>query len=63
MVTINQMAKMIIGISGKRLSIKHVSGPLGVRGRNSDNKLIREKMGLGANHAAIGWTNNNLWLD
>jgi nucleoside-diphosphate-sugar epimerase len=45
MVTINGMAQMIMGIAGKRLSIKHVSGPLGVRGRNSDNRLIREKLG------------------
>ena len=45
MVTINQMAKMVMEIAGKRLSIKHIPGPLGVRGRNSDNKLIREKLG------------------
>ena len=45
MVTINQLAEMIILVSGKRLAIKHINGPLGVRGRNSDNKLIREKLG------------------
>ncbi len=45
MVTINQMAEMIMDIAGKRLAIKHIAGPLGVRGRNSDNKLIREKLG------------------
>ena len=45
MVTINQMAKMIMEIAGKKLSIKQIPGPLGVRGRNSDNKLIREKLG------------------
>jgi len=45
MVTINQLAQMIIKISGKKLDIKHVSGPLGVRGRNSDNKLIMELLG------------------
>jgi nucleoside-diphosphate-sugar epimerase len=32
-------------VAGKRVRIKHVSGPLGVRGRNSDNHLIREKLG------------------
>jgi nucleoside-diphosphate-sugar epimerase len=32
-------------IAGKRLSIRHVPGPLGVRGRNSDNRLIRERLG------------------
>ena len=45
MVTINQLAEMVIGISGKKLRIRHISGPLGVRGRNSDNRLIREKLG------------------
>lgn len=45
MVTINQLAEMIIGLSGKSLSIKHIPGPLGVRGRNSDNRLIQEKLG------------------
>lgn len=45
MVTINQLAEMIIKISGKNISLKHIDGPLGVRGRNSDNKLIKEKIG------------------
>jgi len=45
MVTINQLAEMAIAISGKRLSIRHIDGPLGVRGRNSDNRLIRQKLG------------------
>lgn len=45
MVTINGMAQTIMEIAGKKLSIKHISGPLGVRGRNSDNRLIREKLG------------------
>jgi len=45
MVTINQLAETTMKIAGKKLSIKHIPGPLGVRGRNSDNKLIREKLG------------------
>lgn len=45
MVSINQLAEMVMSIAGKKLSIKHVSGPLGVRGRNSDNKLIQSKLG------------------
>lgn len=44
MVTIDQLTRMVIDISGKKLKIKNVSGPLGVRGRNSDNRLIREKL-------------------
>jgi nucleoside-diphosphate-sugar epimerase len=45
MITINGLAEMIMDIAGKKLSIKHIEGPLGVRGRNSDNKLIFEKLG------------------
>ncbi len=45
MVTINQLAEMIMSIANKPLSIRHIPGPLGVRGRNSDNRLIREKLG------------------
>ncbi|HWR59454.1 MAG TPA: NAD-dependent epimerase/dehydratase family protein [Thermodesulfovibrionales bacterium] len=45
MVTINQLAEIIMGISGKKVKIKHIPGPLGVRGRNSDNHLIRQKLG------------------
>ncbi len=44
MVTINQLAEMVMDIAGKKLNIKHIPGPLGVRGRNSDNKLIQEKL-------------------
>ncbi len=43
MVTINELANMIIKISGKEdITIKHVDGPQGVRGRNSDNSKLRE---------------------
>jgi GDP-D-mannose 3', 5'-epimerase len=44
-VTINQLAEMAMSVAGKSLSLKHIPGPLGVRGRNSDNRLIREKLG------------------
>lgn len=45
MVSINHLAEMAMSIAGKRQSINHIPGPLGVRGRNSDNSLIREKLG------------------
>lgn len=45
MIAINDLARMAIDISGKNMAIKNVPGPEGVRGRNSDNKLIREKLG------------------
>jgi GDP-D-mannose 3',5'-epimerase len=45
MVTIDGLADLIMRIAGKRLEKRHIPGPLGVRGRNSDNRLIREKLG------------------
>ena len=45
MISINNFAKMVIDISGKNLSIKNIDGPVGVNGRNSDNTLIKEKLG------------------
>jgi len=47
MVTINQLAEMALEIAdkNKRSYIKNIEGPTGVRGRNSDNKLYKEKMG------------------
>jgi nucleoside-diphosphate-sugar epimerase len=40
MVTINQLALLVSRIAGKHLTIRHVAGPTGVRGRNSDNRLV-----------------------
>lgn len=45
MISINDLTKLIIEIAGKRASIKNIHGPQGVRGRNSDNTLIEEKLG------------------
>jgi GDP-D-mannose 3', 5'-epimerase len=45
MVTINQMVSTIMSIANKKVRIKHISGPTGVRGRNSDNRLIRAQLG------------------
>src|SRR5271155_3693074 len=45
MVTINRLAEVIMEAAGKKLAIRHIPGPLGVRGRNSDNRLIRERIG------------------
>ena len=44
MISINDLARMVIDISGKDMSLRHVPGPEGVRGRNSDNRLVREKL-------------------
>ena len=46
MVTMNEFAKMCLDFAGKPdLPIRHIPGPEGVRGRNSDNTLIKEKLG------------------
>jgi GDP-D-mannose 3',5'-epimerase len=45
MVTINQLALLAAKVAGKKINLRHIEGPLGVRGRNSDNRLIREKLG------------------
>ena len=44
MISINDFAQMAIDLSGKKLKIKNIEGPTGVRGRNSDNKLLQEKL-------------------
>lgn len=43
-VSINKLARIVIKISGKKLKIKNIKGPQGVRGRTSDNKLIKRKL-------------------
>jgi GDP-D-mannose 3', 5'-epimerase len=44
MVTIDELVDLVAGIAGKTLRKRHIRGPTGVRGRNSDNRLIREKL-------------------
>jgi nucleoside-diphosphate-sugar epimerase len=78
MVTINQLARMAIDISGKNITINNIFGktfekkygfkcPVGVRGRNSDNKLYKEKIGWEVSDPLIkgmektyNWINQNL---
>ena len=47
MISINDLAEMIIKISGRKITIKNIEGPRGVQGRNSDNKLISKVLGWG----------------
>jgi GDP-D-mannose 3',5'-epimerase len=44
MVSINQLAYIVTNIAGKELRLRHITGPLGVRGRNSDNRLIEREL-------------------
>jgi nucleoside-diphosphate-sugar epimerase len=45
MVTINQLAGIIADIAGIKITVKHIPGPQGVRGRNSDNSKLRQVLG------------------
>lgn len=63
MVTINELAQSAIDISGKSVTIKNIPGPTGVRGRNSDNKLIQEKLGWAPNYSLHnGLTETYNWI-
>lgn len=50
MLSINELARIIMDIAKKKLKIKHIPGPVGVRGRNSDNSLIKKKLGWAPNY-------------
>jgi nucleoside-diphosphate-sugar epimerase len=53
MISINDFAKMIIDISDKKITIKNIAGPLGVRGRSSENTLINQVLGWTPNYPLI----------
>ena len=64
MVTINRLAEIAIKIAGKDVSIRHISGPLGVRGRNSDNRLIAKELGWAPSQPLeIGMTKAYSWIE
>jgi len=64
MVTINELAQYAINISGKNITIKNIDGPTGVRGRNSDNDLIQEKLGWAPNYPLYnGLTETFNWIN
>ncbi len=44
MISINNLLAMVAKVSGKKIKRKNITGPLGVRGRNSDNRLIASKL-------------------
>ena len=64
MVTINRLVETAMSVRNKKLDIVHVPGPLGVRGRNSHNALIKEKLGWEPKYSlkeGITWTYN--WIE
>ena len=44
MISINELVKLVAAIDKKNITIKHIDGPLGVRGRNSENSMIRKEL-------------------
>ncbi len=64
MVSINQLARMCMEVAGKNLEIKHIPGPEGVRGRNSDNALLRDKIGYDPTAPLVeGIGKTYAWID
>lgn len=62
-ISMNELAEMVIKISGKRSSIKNIPGPQGVRGRTSDNTLIKEKLGWAPSQPLVnGMTKTYKWI-
>jgi nucleoside-diphosphate-sugar epimerase len=64
MVTINQLVDLVADIAGKRIEKQHISGPQGVRGRNSDNRLIRDKLGWAPSQSLrVGLEQTYAWIE
>jgi nucleoside-diphosphate-sugar epimerase len=63
MVSINQFVEMIAKIAGKTININHITGPVGVRGRNSDNTLYNQKLGWKVSQPlSIGLEKTYQWI-
>ena len=64
MIRIDDLARLIMRIAGKDLSLHYVPGPVGVRGRNSDNRLIRDKLDWSPSRPlSVGLADTYLWID
>ncbi len=64
MVPIRGLCEMVMGLAGKRLKIRSVPGPTGVRGRNSDNRLISQKLGWQPNRPLLeGLARTYAWVE
>ncbi len=64
MVSIDQLAYMVMEIAGKKLNLNHVSGPIGVNGRTSDNTLIEAKLGWQPSYTLMqGLSKTYAWIN
>ena len=63
MVSINELVEIAASFEGKKINIKHIPGPVGVRGRNSNNDLIREKLGWDySQDLSVGLRETYFWI-
>ena len=63
MISINELTRMVIALSGKALCIKNIAGPVGVMGRNSNNDVIRDVLGWEPKNSLLkGITKTYLWI-
>ncbi|MEQ1618314.1 MAG: NAD-dependent epimerase/dehydratase family protein [Terricaulis sp.] len=64
MIAINDLARLVAELSGKRVRIRNIDGPVGVRGRNSDNRLIQEMLGWAPSQALrAGLDKTYAWIE
>lgn len=64
MISINDFTRLVMDVAGKNQTIRNVPGPEGVRGRNSDNALIREKLGWAPSQPLVdGVRRTYTWID
>lgn len=64
MIAINDLAKMVMEVAGKNIIIKNIPGPVGVRGRNSDNQLIKANLKWSPSAPLIdGISKTYKWID
>jgi len=64
MVTINHLVVTAATVANKKIDINHIPGPVGVRGRNSDNRLIEEKLNWHSKHDLYqGLKNTYEWIE
>lgn len=64
MISVDELARLVMRVAGKELRLDHVPGPLGVRGRNSDNRLIRDRLGWAPTRPlAEGMASTYRWIE
>ena len=64
MITINQLVELVADIAGKKINVRHIPGPQGVRGRTSNNDLIKEQLNWKpSNDLRHGLTKTYNWIE